>query len=161
MFPPPCLTWGWCSRGYSQHLFLHTRRLELMPKIAILVSSDHITFSQAFSESFRCSLSNFRRPFMFLLEQETFRRCRIWSIMVRCVTNSFLGDCGPSCLEIINKFLPGTDGASYFGQFETRGSWLVRDRPVMKSRPPVWLETAPVINKCNYCVTDRIIVCAK
>ena len=32
-----------------------------MPKNLILVSSDHIIFSQAFSESFRCSLSNFRR----------------------------------------------------------------------------------------------------
>ncbi len=32
-----------------------------MPKSSILVSSDHSTFSQAFSESFRCSLANFRR----------------------------------------------------------------------------------------------------
>ncbi len=36
-------------------------RVELMPKSSILVSSDHSTFSQAFSESFRCSLANFRR----------------------------------------------------------------------------------------------------
>ncbi len=31
-----------------------------MPNSSILVSSDHSTFSQAFSESFRCSLANFR-----------------------------------------------------------------------------------------------------
>jgi len=40
-----------------------------MPKIYILVSSAHFIFSQAFSESFRCSLSYFRRAFHVLLEQ--------------------------------------------------------------------------------------------
>ena len=32
-----------------------------MPNSSILVSSDHITFSQASSRSFRCSLANFKR----------------------------------------------------------------------------------------------------
>ena len=46
---------------YSAFLFLQTRRVELMSNISILVSSDHITFSQASSGSSRCSLANFRR----------------------------------------------------------------------------------------------------
>ena len=41
-------------------LLLQTRRVELMPNSSILVSSDHITFSQASSGSSRCSLANFR-----------------------------------------------------------------------------------------------------
>ncbi len=62
MFPPPCLTVGMVFLGrWSPFLFLQTRRVELMPKRSILVSSDHITFSQAVSESFRCSLANFRQ----------------------------------------------------------------------------------------------------
>ena len=42
-------------------LLLLTRRVELMPKSSILVSSDHNTFTQFSSESFKCSLANFRR----------------------------------------------------------------------------------------------------
>ena len=59
MFPPPCFTVG--LGLYSAFLFLQTRRVELMPNSSILVSSDHITFSQASSESSRCSLANFRQ----------------------------------------------------------------------------------------------------
>ena len=44
-----------------------------------------------------------------------------------------------------------TDEASYFGQFKVRGSWSVRARSVMAGRPPVWLDTAPIINTFNYC----------
>ena len=46
---------------YSAFLFLQTRRVELMPNSSILVSSDHITFSQASSGSSSCSMANFRR----------------------------------------------------------------------------------------------------
>src|SRR4029434_6124605 len=60
MFPPPCLTVGMLS--YSAFFPLHTPQVELMPKSSILVSSDHITFSQSSLESFKCSLANFRRP---------------------------------------------------------------------------------------------------
>ena len=60
-FPPPCFTVGMVFLGlYSAFLFLQTRRVELMPNSSILVSSDHITFSQASSGSSRCSLANFR-----------------------------------------------------------------------------------------------------
>ena len=61
--PPPCFTVGMVFLGlYSRlFLFLQTRRVELMPNSSILVSSDHITFSQASSRSSRCSLANFRR----------------------------------------------------------------------------------------------------
>ena len=65
-FPPPCFTVGMVFLGlYSAFLFLQTRRVKMMPNSAILVSSDHITFSQASSSSSssssRCSLANFRR----------------------------------------------------------------------------------------------------
>ena len=61
-FPPPCFTVGMVFLGlYSAFLLLQTRRVELMPNSSILVSSDHITFSQASSGSSRCSLANFRR----------------------------------------------------------------------------------------------------
>ena len=49
---------------YSAFLFLQTRRVELMPNSSILVSSDHITFSQASSGSSRCSLANFRLAYI-------------------------------------------------------------------------------------------------
>ena len=61
-FPPACFTVGMVFLGlYSAFLFLLTRRVELMPNSSILVSSDHITFSQASSGSSRCSLANFRQ----------------------------------------------------------------------------------------------------
>ena len=61
-FPPLCFTVGMVFLGlYSAFLFLQTRRVELMPNSSILVSSDHIAFSQASSGSSRCSLANFRR----------------------------------------------------------------------------------------------------
>ena len=59
-FPPPCFTVGMVFLGlYSAFLFLQTRRVKLMPNSSILVSSDHITFSQASSGSSGCSLANF------------------------------------------------------------------------------------------------------
>ncbi len=62
MFPPPCLTVGMVFLGsWAAFLLLQTRRVELMPKSSILVSSNHNTFTQFSSESFRCSLANFRR----------------------------------------------------------------------------------------------------
>ena len=61
-FPPPCFTVGMVFLGlYSAFLFLQTWRVELMPNRSILVSSDHITFSQVSSGSSRCSLANFRQ----------------------------------------------------------------------------------------------------
>src|SRR4029434_26891 len=47
--------------SYSAFIPLQTRQVELMPKSSILVSSDHITFSQSSLESLKCSLANFRR----------------------------------------------------------------------------------------------------
>ena len=61
-FPPPCFTVWMVFLGlYWASLFLQTRWVELMPNGSILVSSDHITFSQASYGSSRCSLANFRQ----------------------------------------------------------------------------------------------------
>src|SRR4029434_8714807 len=43
--------------SYSAFFPLQTRQVELMPKSLILVSSDHIMFSQSSLESFKCSLA--------------------------------------------------------------------------------------------------------
>jgi len=52
MFPPPCLIVGMVFLGcYSALFFLQTRRVEFLPKSCILVSSDHMKFSQSSSGS--------------------------------------------------------------------------------------------------------------
>uniref|UniRef100_A0A8C8IEN0 ArfGAP with SH3 domain, ankyrin repeat and PH domain 3 n=1 Tax=Oncorhynchus tshawytscha TaxID=74940 RepID=A0A8C8IEN0_ONCTS len=62
MFPPPCFTVGMVFFGCNSAFFvLQTRRVEFLPKSYILVSSDHMTFSQSSSGSSKCSLANFRR----------------------------------------------------------------------------------------------------
>ncbi len=62
MFPPPCFTVGMVSFGCNSAFFLlQTRQVEFLPKSSILVSSDHMTFSQSSSGSSKCSLANFRR----------------------------------------------------------------------------------------------------
>ncbi len=45
----------------SAFFLLQTRQVEFLPKSYILVSSDHMTFSQSSSGSSKCSLANFRR----------------------------------------------------------------------------------------------------
>ncbi len=80
-------------------------------KELILVSSDHSTFFQAFSESFRCSLANFRWACTCdFLSRGTLRVLQDFNPLRRSVTNVLLGDCGPNCLEIINKLLPCSSG---------------------------------------------------
>ncbi len=60
MFPPPCFTVG-CSLDATQHSFSSKHdKLSFYQKV-ILVSSDHMTFSQSSSGSSKCSLANFRR----------------------------------------------------------------------------------------------------
>ncbi len=62
MFPPPCFTVGMVFFGCNSAIFLlQTRQVEFLPKSYILVSSDHMTFSQSSSGSSKCSLANFRR----------------------------------------------------------------------------------------------------
>ncbi|CDQ71266.1 unnamed protein product [Oncorhynchus mykiss] len=58
----PCFTVGMVFFGCNSAFFvLQTQRVEFLPKSYILVSSDHMTFSQSSSGSFKCSLANFRR----------------------------------------------------------------------------------------------------
>ncbi len=62
MFPPPCFTVGMVFFGCNSAFFLlQTRQVEFLPKSYILVSSDHMTFSQSSSGSSKFSLANFRR----------------------------------------------------------------------------------------------------
>ncbi len=62
MFPPPYFTVGMVFFGCNSAFFLlQTRQVEFLPKSSILVSSDHMTFSQSSSGSSKCSLANFRR----------------------------------------------------------------------------------------------------
>ena len=99
---------GWDSvLGVQISFFsLRTRWVELMPKSSILVSSDHNTSSKSSSESSRCLFANFRRArTCAFLSRRTLRALHDFS-----VTNGHLGDCGPSCLKIINKLLPRSSG---------------------------------------------------
>ncbi len=58
----PCFTVGMVFFGCNSAFFLlQTRQVEFLPKSYILVSSDHMTFSQSSSGSSRWSLANFRR----------------------------------------------------------------------------------------------------
>ncbi len=60
MFSPPCFTVGMVFFGCNSAFFLlQTRQVEFLPKSSILVSSDHMTFSQSSSGSSKCSLANF------------------------------------------------------------------------------------------------------
>ena len=62
MIPPPCFTVGMVFFGCNSAFFvLQTGRAEFLPKSYILVSSDHMTFSQSSSGSSKCSLAKFRR----------------------------------------------------------------------------------------------------
>ncbi len=45
---------------HSRFFLLQTRQVEFLPKSYILVSSDHMTFSQSSSGSSKCSLAHFR-----------------------------------------------------------------------------------------------------
>ncbi len=82
-----------------------------MSKSSILVSSDHNTFTQFSSESFRCSLASFRWACTCaFLSRGTVQALQNFSPSRRSVTNCFLGVYGPSCLEIIDKILPCSSG---------------------------------------------------
>ncbi len=73
MFPPPCFTVG------MVFFLLQTRQVEFLPKSSILVSSDHMTFSQSSSGSSKCSLANFRRVWTCTgLSRGHVWHCRIW-----------------------------------------------------------------------------------
>ncbi len=61
MFPPPCSKVGMVFLGLYSSFFLQTRREEFIPNSYILVSSDHMSFSNASSGSSRWSLANFRQ----------------------------------------------------------------------------------------------------
>src|SRR4029434_6867370 len=105
MFPPPCLTLGMVFLGsYSAFFPLQTWRVELMPNSLILVSSDHITFSQSSLESFKCPLANFRRPCTCAsLSRGTVRVLQYFKPLRRSVLPMVFLVTGPSCLEIIHK----------------------------------------------------------
>ena len=77
---------------------------------SILVSYDYSTFPQHSCESPRCLFANFSR----VCTCAFLSRGTLWALHftpLRCsVTNCYLGDCRPSCLEIINKLLPRRSG---------------------------------------------------
>ena len=73
---------------------------------SILVSSDHITFSQASSGSSRCSLANFRWACTCaFFSRGTLRAQQDFNPSWCSVTDGSLHDCGPNCLQVINTLL--------------------------------------------------------
>ncbi len=82
-------------------------RVELIPKSWTLVSFDHNTFTQFSSES----LANFRQACICaFLSRGTLKVLQDFSPSRCSVTNCFLGDYGPSCLEIIGMIRPCSSG---------------------------------------------------
>ena len=78
MLPPPCFTVGIVlGRWWAVPGFLHTYRLELMPKSSILVSSDQRILFLIVWESFMCFLWNSMRAFLCLALRRGFRRATL------------------------------------------------------------------------------------
>ncbi len=104
MFPPPCFTVGMVFFGCNSAFFLlQTRQVEFLPKSYILVSSDHMTFSQSSSGSSKCSLANFRRAYMYWLKQgDTSGTAGFESLAAQCVTDGSLCYFGPCSLQVIH-----------------------------------------------------------
>ena len=127
---------------YSAFLFLQTRRVELMPNSSILVSSDHIAFSQASSGSSRCSLANFRRACTCAF----FSRGTLQKILI--LTDGSLHDCGPNCLQVINKLLLCSTGLipdlSHHRWYPTRWNLVWSPRP-----REIGSDFVPFSNNCS------------
>lgn len=78
MFPPQCFTVGKVFLGCNSALFFLQTRVEFLPKSSILVSSDHMTFSQLSSGSFTWSWANFRQTWTCAgLSRGALWHCRI------------------------------------------------------------------------------------
>src|SRR4029434_458939 len=128
--------WGCCSWGHIKHSS-HSKRGELMPKSLILVSSDHITFSQSSLESFKCPLATCRRPCTCaFLSRGTLRVLQNFNHCGVVCGQWILGDFGPSCLEIIHKLPLCSSGVilhlSDDHRYRTRGylAWSPRPRAI-------------------------------
>ncbi len=105
MFPPPCFTVGMVFFGCNSAFFLlQTRQVEFLPKSYILVSSDHMGFSQSSSGSSKCSLANFRRAWTcyWLKQGDTSGTAGFESLAAQCVTDGSLCYFGPSSLQVIH-----------------------------------------------------------
>ncbi len=138
-------------------LLLQTRRVDLMPKHWILVSSDHNTFTQFSSES----LINFRRvcSCAFLI-RGILRSPQDFSPSWRNVTNCFLGDYGLSCLEVIDKILSCSSGLiphrSHDHWNSTRWDLAFSPRPRKIDSYFVFLPF--VNNRTNCCLEPEILL---
>ncbi len=104
IFPPPCFTVGMVFFGCNSAFFLlQTRQVEFLPKSSILVSSDHMTFSQSSSGSSKCSLANGTGLDMYWLKQgDTSGTAGFESLAAQCVTDGSLCYFGPSSLQVIH-----------------------------------------------------------
>ncbi len=104
MFPPPCFTVGMVFFGCNSAFFLlQTRQVEFLPKSSILVSSDHMTFSQSSSGSSKCSLANGTGLDMYWLKQgDMSGTAGFESLTAQCVTDGSLCYFGPSSLQVIH-----------------------------------------------------------
>ncbi len=105
MFPPPCFTVGMVFFGCNSAFFLlQTRQVEFLPKSYILVSSDHMTFSQSSSGSTKCSLAKLQTGLdMYWLKQgDTSGTAGFESLAAQCVTDGSLCYFGPSSLQVIH-----------------------------------------------------------
>ncbi|MBN3303319.1 BMPR2 protein, partial [Amia calva] len=148
MFPPPCLTVGMVFLG--SFLLLQTRRVELMPKSSILVSSDHNTFTQFSSESFRCSLANFRRACTCaFLSRGTLRALQDFSPSRRTVERHSSSKMAAKYYNCV-PFIKGESRDGKAGSGEKIKKRVKTPYSLKRWRPSTWvISTEPVDSEVN------------
>ncbi len=105
MFPPPYFTVGMVFFGCNSAFFLlQTRQVEFWPKSYILVSSDHMTFSQVLFWIIQMLSSKLQTGLdMYWLKQgDTSGTAGFESLAAQCVIDGSLCYFGPSSLQVIH-----------------------------------------------------------
>ncbi len=105
MFPPPCFTVDMVFFGCNSAFFLlQTRQVEFLPKSYILVSSDHMTFSQILFWIIQMLSSKLQTGLdMYWLKQgDTSGTAGFESLAAQCVTDGSLYYFDPCSLQVIH-----------------------------------------------------------
>ena len=107
MFPPPCLMVGM--------VFLESKSAFFPPNTTSRVDAKKFNFSFIWPQHFLQTLHWIIQVLICKLQTDLYM-CLLagttWfqSTMTQCITNDHSGNCGPLCLEIINKLLPHSSG---------------------------------------------------
>ncbi len=150
----------WCSWGHGQHSSSSKHGELIWCQRAGFWShlTKHLVTNTQFSSE---SLANFRRACTCaFLSRGTLRALQDFSPSWCSVTNCFLGDYGPSCLEIIDKILPCSSGLiphrSYDHWNSTRWDLAWSPSPREIENYFVFLPFASNCTKCCHLLTKLL-----